>query len=86
VIQATLILLDVEVPIVIEVAGEANGSERDDGFSHLFGPAHAGTRISFGAVPAEVVGDCLQRFALGSRESAFDDTLKKSLNHLAHIA
>ena len=42
-IQASLILFDVELPVVIKVAGEADGSELDDGFSHLLGPAHAGT-------------------------------------------
>ena len=36
-------MFDVELPVVIKVAGEADGSELDDGFSHLLGPAHAGT-------------------------------------------
>ena len=36
-------MFDVELPVVIKVAGEADGSELDDGFSHLLGPTHAGT-------------------------------------------
>ena len=36
-------MFDVELPVVLKVAGEADGSELDDGFSHLLGPAHAGT-------------------------------------------
>ena len=36
-------MFDVELPVVIKVTGEADGSELDDGFSHLLGPAHAGT-------------------------------------------
>ena len=36
-------MFDVELPVGIKVAGEADGSELDDGFSHLLGPAHAGT-------------------------------------------
>jgi hypothetical protein len=33
----------VELPILIEVAGEIDSSELDDGLCHLFGSAHAGT-------------------------------------------
>jgi hypothetical protein len=43
-------LFDVELPVAIKVAGEADGSELDDGFSHLLGPAHAGTLPVFDQV------------------------------------
>src|SRR5579864_9230141 len=42
-IQALLILFDMELPVLMEVAGEMDGSELDEGFGHVFGPAHAGT-------------------------------------------
>src|ERR1035437_10027627 len=42
-IEAFLILVDVELPVLIEVAGEIDSSELDDGLRHLFGPAHSGT-------------------------------------------
>src|ERR1022692_3587203 len=42
-IEAFLILVDVELPVLIEVAREIDSSELDDGLRHLFGPAHAGT-------------------------------------------
>src|ERR1700722_17734851 len=38
-----MILRDIELQLVIKVAGEADGSQLDEGFSHLLGPAHAGT-------------------------------------------
>ena len=107
-------MFDVELPVVIKVAGEADGSELDDGFSHLLGPAHAGTLhpvfdqvfarafdratgdrpavgevfviAHAGAVPVKVVGHSIQRFAGGSREAAFGDTLTEPLHYLAHIA
>ena len=40
-IKAPLILFDVEFPIAIKVSREIDGSELDDGFRHLLGPAHA---------------------------------------------
>src|SRR5262249_25323558 len=39
-----------------------------------------------GAVPAKVIGDSLQRFAFGSGEAAFGDTLTEPLDDLAHLA
>src|ERR1700678_2155371 len=40
-----------ELPVLIEVAGEIDSSKLDEGFGHLRGPAHAGT---FHAVPDQV--------------------------------
>jgi hypothetical protein len=37
-----VILFEVKLPVLIEVAGEADGSELNDGFSRLLGPAHSG--------------------------------------------
>src|SRR2546421_2480280 len=39
--QAFLVFLDVEGPILIEVAAEVYGPQLDDGLGHRFGPAHA---------------------------------------------
>jgi hypothetical protein len=45
-----VILFDVNSPVLIEVAGEADGSELNDGFSHLLGPAHATPSTGPGAI------------------------------------
>src|SRR5437763_15159111 len=56
--QAFLVFLDVEGPILIEVAAEAYGPQLDDGLGHRFGPAHA---RSFHAVFDEVFAGALPR-------------------------
>ncbi len=39
-----------------------------------------------GAVSVEVMGDSLQRFAFGSGQCTFGNTLPESLDYLAHLA
>ena len=39
--ETLLVFLDVERPILIEVATEVYGSQLDDGLGHRFSPAHA---------------------------------------------
>src|SRR2546429_8255599 len=56
--QAFLVFLDVEGPILIEVAAEVYGPQLDDGLGHRFGPAHA---RSFHAVLDEVFAGALHR-------------------------
>src|SRR5437773_11041205 len=56
--QAFLVFLDVEGPILIEVAAEVYGPQLDDGLRHRFGPAHA---RSFNAVLDEVFAGALHR-------------------------
>src|ERR1700686_5775379 len=36
-------MVDVELPVLIEVSREIDGSELNDGLCHLLGPAHSGT-------------------------------------------
>jgi len=40
-VDSFLVYLDVERPVLIEVATEVSGSELDDGLGHSLGPAHA---------------------------------------------
>src|SRR5205807_7539921 len=56
--QAFLVFLDVEGPILIEVAAEVYGPQLDDGLGHRFGPAHA---RSFHAVLDEAFAGALHR-------------------------
>src|SRR5277367_5104571 len=56
-------LFDMELPVLIEVAGKIDSSELDDSFGHLRGPAHAGT---FHAVPDQIFARAFDR-ATGDR-------------------
>ena len=56
-------MFDVEFPVAIKIPGKLDGSELDEGFSHLLGPAHAG---AFHAIFDEVLAGAFDR-AAGNR-------------------